>query len=221
VEFSSEIWAGIQVVFINVVLSGDNAIVVAMAAAGAPAAIRSKVIFYGIGAAVVMRIILSLLAAKFLGVVGILLAGGLLLLWVCWKLYREIAQSNAEHEASEALSHVGEAEVAAESTKTLTEAMWQILVADLSMSLDNVLAIAGAAREHPWIMTGGLILSVGLMAVAATFIARLLDKYRWLAWVGLVVILYVALAMIWEGGWEVEESIFALILPLLPSVLLV
>jgi YjbE family integral membrane protein len=216
--FSSEIWAGIQVVFINVALSGDNAIVVAMAAAGAPAAIRSKVIFYGIGAAVVMRIVLSLLAAKFLGIVGILFAGGVLLLWVCWKLYREIAETHAEHEATETLSHLGEAEVAVETTKTLAEAMWQILVADLSMSLDNVLAIAGAAREHPWIMTGGLILSVGLMAVAATFIARLLDRYRWLAWVGLAVILYVAVAMIWEGGWEIEEAMVAFVAPLLPSV---
>lgn len=209
-DLSSQIWAGLQVVFINVVLSGDNAIVVAMAAAGAPAAIRSKVIFYGIGAAVVMRVVLALLAAKFLGIVGLLFAGGLLLLWVCWKLYREIVAGNAEHDASEALSHLGEADMIGESSKTLGEAMWQILVADLSMSLDNVLAIAGAAREHPWIMTAGLILSVALMGLAATYIARLLDRHRWLAWVGLLVILYVAGAMIWQGGWEIEEALASL-----------
>jgi YjbE family integral membrane protein len=138
----------------------------------------------------------------------LLLAGGVLLLWVCWKLYREIRQSAAEHTGAEALTEGG-SETAVESTKTLGEAMWQILVADVSMSLDNVLAVAGAARDHPWIMVGGLVLSIALMALAATFIARLLDRYRWLAWVGLFVILYVALRMVWDGGWEVEEAILA------------
>jgi YjbE family integral membrane protein len=213
-ELSSEASAILQVIFINVVLSGDNAIVVGMAAAGAPAAIRKKVIFYGITGAVVLRILLSLLAVQFLQVVGLLLAGGILLLWVSWKLYREIRQSAAEHSGTEALSEVGaEGEVAVESTKTLGEAMWQILVADVSMSLDNVLAVAGAARDHPLIMAAGLVLSIALMALAATFIARLLDRYRWLAWVGLLVILYVALRMVWDGGWEVEEALVALGLP--------
>jgi YjbE family integral membrane protein len=209
-DLSSELSAILQVIFINVVLSGDNAIVVGMAAAGAPLAIRKKVIFYGIGGAVILRVFLSLLAVQFLQVVGLLLAGGILLLWVSWKLYREIRESAAEHGGAEALGELGaEGEVVVESSKTLGEAMWQILVADVSMSLDNVLAVAGAARDHPWIMAAGLVLSVFLMAMAATFIARLLDRYRWLAWVGLLVIVYVAFRMIWDGGWEVEEAIVA------------
>jgi YjbE family integral membrane protein len=202
-EFSTEISAILQVIFINVVLSGDNAIVVGMAAAGAPAAIRPKVIFYGIGGAVVLRVLLSLLAVKF---VGLLLVGGLLLLWVCWKLYREIQEAAAEHAGVETLAEVSDPGMVVESTKTLGEALWQIIVADISMSLDNVLAVAGAARDHPWIMAGGLVLSIALMGFAATFIARLLDRYRWLAWVGLIVIVYVALSMIWQGGWEIGEA---------------
>jgi YjbE family integral membrane protein len=205
-ELSTEISTILQVIFINVVLSGDNAIVVGMAAAGAPAAIRPKVIFYGIGGAVVLRVVLSLLAVKFMNVVGLLLVGGLLLLWVCWKLYREIQESAAEHAGVEALGEVNDPEIVVESTKTLGEALWQIIVADISMSLDNVLAVAGAAREHPWIMAGGLVLSIALMGFAASFIARLLDRYRWLAWIGLLVIVYVALSMIWQGGWEIGEA---------------
>lgn len=209
-ELSSELSTILQVIFINVVLSGDNAIVVGMAAAGAPYAIRKRVIFYGISGAVVLRVLLSLLAVQFLQVVGLLLAGGVLLLWVSWKLYREIRESAAEHAGTEVLAQAGQDEVAIESTKTLGEAMWQILVADVSMSLDNVLAVAGAARDHPWIMAVGLVLSVAIMALAATLIARLLDRFRWLAWVGLLVILYVAGRMIWDGGWEVREAIAAL-----------
>lgn len=203
-DLSAELSTILQVIFINVVLSGDNAIVVGMAAAGAPAAIRPKVIFYGIGGAVVLRVFLSLLAVKFMDVVGLLFVGGLLLLWVCWKLYREIRESAAEHAGVETLAE--DPEIVVESTKSLGEALWQIIVADISMSLDNVLAVAGAAREHPWIMAGGLVLSIALMGFAATFIARLLDRYRWLAWVGLIVIVYVALSMIWEGGWEIEQA---------------
>jgi YjbE family integral membrane protein len=209
-ELSSELSAILQVIFINVVLSGDNAIVVGMAAAGAPLAIRRKVIFMGIGGAVVLRVLLSLLAVQFLQVVGLLLAGGILLLWVCWKLFREIRQAAAEHTGTEALMEAtADGELALESTKTFGEAMWQILVADVSMSLDNVLAVAGAARDHPLIMAGGLVLSIALMGLAATFIARLLDRYRWLAWVGLLVIVYVALRMIWDGGWEVNDALTA------------
>jgi YjbE family integral membrane protein len=214
-DLSSEIKAILEVIFINVVLSGDNAIVVGMAAAGAPPAIRRKVIFYGIGGAVVLRVILSLLAVQFLQVVGLLLAGGILLLWVCWKLYREIRSSAAEHGGTEALGNLGEDKAGGKSTKTLGAAMWQILVADVSMSLDNVLAVAGAARDHPLIMAAGLVLSIALMGLAATFIARLLDRHRWLAWVGLLVILYVAARMVWEGGWEVQDAIltFAKLFP--------
>jgi YjbE family integral membrane protein len=213
-DLSSELSTILQVIFINVVLSGDNAIVVGMAAAGAPLAIRKKVIFYGIAGAVVLRVLLSLLAVQFLQIVGLLLAGGVLLLWVSWKLFREIRESAAEHAGTEALTAVAEGGVATESSKTLGEAMWQILVADVSMSLDNVLAIAGAARDHPLIMAVGLVLSVALMGLAATFIARLLDRYRWLAWVGLLVIVYVAARMIWEGGWEVEAALASLGWPL-------
>ena len=207
---SPEALAMLQVVFINVVLSGDNAIVVAMAAQGTPPAVRSRVIFLGIGGAVVLRVILAVLAAKFLQIVGILFAGGLLLLWVSWKFYRELAASHAEHAGVEALAEGGAGIAAEESAKTFGEAMWQILIADVSMSLDNVLAVAGAAREHPYIMVGGLVLSVVFMGAAATLIARLLDRYKWLAWGGLLVILYVALTMIWEGGWQIEEAVVAL-----------
>jgi YjbE family integral membrane protein len=212
-ELSSELSAILQVIFINVVLSGDNAIVVGMAAAGAPAAIRHRVIVYGIAGAVGLRIVLSLLAVQFLGIVGLLFAGGVLLLWVCWKLYREIQQGAAEHTGTEALSESGEAGTIVESTKTIGEAMWQILVADVSMSLDNVLAVAGAARDHPYIMAAGLALSIVLMGAAATIIARLLDRYRWLAWIGLVVIVYVAVQMIWEGAVQIEEAIAFLGVP--------
>jgi YjbE family integral membrane protein len=212
-HLSSELSTILQVIFINVVLSGDNAIVVGMAAAGAPVAIRKKVIFYGIAGAVVLRVLLSLLAVQFLQIVGLLLAGGILLLWVSWKLFREIRSAAAEHAGTEALGAIGNGATTAESTKTVGEAMWQILVADVSMSLDNVLAIAGAAREHPLIMAAGLLLSVALMGIAATFIARLLDRYRWLAWVGLLVIVYVAARMIWEGGWEVGASVTLFITP--------
>jgi YjbE family integral membrane protein len=182
-----------------------------MAAAGAPLAIRHKVIFYGIGGAVLLRVLLSLLAVQFLQVVGLLLAGGILLLWVCWKLFREIRESAAEHAGTEALMEGGAEGVAVESTKTLGEAMWQILVADVSMSLDNVLAVAGAARDHPYIMAAGLVLSVAIMGAAATFIARLLDKYRWLAWLGLFVILYVAARMVWDGAAEVSAAVLVLL----------
>jgi YjbE family integral membrane protein len=209
-ELSSEASTILQVILINVALSGDNAIVVGMAAAGAPQHMRQKVILYGIGGAVVLRVLLSLLAVQFLQVVGLLFAGGVLLLWVCWKLFREIRMAAEEHGGAIALGESGEEEVIIESTKTLGEAMWQIVVADVSMSLDNVLAIAGAAREHPYIMIAGLVLSIALMGLAATFIARLLERYRWLAWGGLLVIVYVALRMIWDGGWEIEEAVIAL-----------
>jgi YjbE family integral membrane protein len=205
--FPPEILIVLQVIFINVVLSGDNAIVVGMAAAGTPPAIRSKVIFYGITGAVILRVLLALLAVQFLQVVGLLFAGGVLLLWVCWKLYSEIRESAAQHFGTDALSEMGGSEVAAESTKTLGEAMWQILVADVSMSLDNVLAVAGAARDHPYIMAAGLVLSVAIMGAAATIVARLLDRYKSLAWLGLIVIVYVAVRMIWEGGWEIGEAL--------------
>lgn len=205
---SDQLIAVLQVVFIDIVLAGDNAIVVAMAAAGAPEHMRRKVIFYGIAGAVVLRIALALAATQLLSIVGLLLAGGILLLWVCWKLYRELHETGASHAGAELLADDLDAEEArAVSPKTFGQAMRQIIIADISMSLDNVLAVAGAARDHPYVMALGLLLSIVLMGLAATFIARLLERHRWLAWVGLAIIFYVALAMIWHGAYEVEAAI--------------
>ena len=205
--YSSQIAAFIQVLFIDIVLAGDNAIVVGMAAAGTPADIRRKVIFYGIAGAVVLRIILALLTTQLLQIVGLLFAGGILLLWVCWKMYRELRQSHEEHVGAETVGDADTEEAGVPHTKTFGQAMWQIVVADISMSLDNVLAVAGAAREHPYILIFGLVLSIGLMGAAATIIARLLDRHRWLAWVGLLIIFYVAGRMIWEGGMEIRSAV--------------
>jgi len=205
---TDQLVAVLQVIFIDIVLAGDNAIVVALAAAGTPEHMRRKVIFYGIAGAVVLRIALALAATQLLSIVGLLLAGGILLLWVCWKLYRELIQSGASHAGAELLADdLDEEEAKAVTPKTFGQAMRQIIVADISMSLDNVLAVAGAARDHPYVMAMGLLLSIVLMGVAATFIAKMLDRHRWLAWIGLAIILYVALAMIWHGAHEVEAAI--------------
>ena len=200
-----------MVLFIDVVLAGDNAIVVGMAAAGLPADQRRKAIFWGIIAATVMRIAFASITVQLLSVVGIVLAGGVLLLWVCWKMYRELRDGGGhDHpdvtEQSEGVEALQGAEPGA-PRKTLRQAITQILVADISMSLDNVLAVAGAAKDHPYILIVGLAVSVVLMGVAATLIARLLDKHRWIAWVGLLVILYVALQMIYEGTHQVTEAV--------------
>ena len=182
-----------QVVLIDVVLAGDNAIVVGALAAGLPAADRKRVILIGIVAALVLRIGFALAATWLLGIVGLVLAGGLLLLWVAWKMWREI-----RHDASATKDDTGPPRPA----KTFAGAALQVAVADLSMSIDNVLAVAGAAREHPDIMVIGLVLSVALMGIAANFIARYIERYRWIAYVGLAVIVWVAGKMIWDGGQE-------------------
>lgn len=189
-----------QVVFIDVVLAGDNAIVVGMAAAGVPQVDRFKVFFWGVAAAVVLRIIFAVLATELLAVVGLTLAGGLILLWVCWKLWREIASQRAAALASsgEASGEAGEV-----VPKTVLQAVCQVALADVSMSLDNVLAVAGAARDHVGVLVVGLMLSVGLMGLAASFIARLLTRFHWIAYFGLAVIAYVALNMIYRGSLEV------------------
>lgn len=193
-----------QVVFIDLVLAGDNAIVVAMAAAGVAKAQRARVIFWGIAAAVVLRIIFALAATQLMAVVGLTLAGGLLLLWVCWKLFREIRSQREEAEANALMSEEDSAAAAdAGGGKSVGAAVWQVIVADVSMSLDNVLAVAGAAREHLWVLSIGLLLSVALMGAAASVIARLLTRFHWIAYVGLVVIVYVAIRMIYEGGVNV------------------
>ena len=190
----------LQVLMIDLVLAGDNAIVVGMAAAGLPPAQRRTAILWGIAAATVMRIGFAAITVQLLAIVGITLAGGVLLLWVCWKMYRELRAG-----------HGGDSEsalAAAEAKpKTMFQAITQILIADVSMSLDNVLAVAGVARDHPNILIIGLIASVVLMGVAATLIANLLVKHRWIAWVGLLIIVYVAFDMIWSGTNEVAGQV--------------
>lgn len=192
-----------QVVFIDLVLAGDNAIVVGMAAAGVAPDKRARVIFWGIAAAVVLRIAFSLLATQLLAIIGLTLAGGILLLWVCWKLFRELRQQAAEDGGAELLAGEAAAAGALAASKPVGTAVWEVIVADVSMSLDNVLAVAGAAREHLWVLVIGLVLSVALMGAAATVIARVLARHHWIAYVGLAVIGYVAVEMIWRGGGEI------------------
>ena len=201
------ITALLQVVAIDLVLAGDNAIVIGLAAAGLPAEQRKKAILIGVLAATVLRILFAAVTVKLLAIVGLLLAGGILLLWVCWKMWRELRTSHDdENEAAEALSNIDidrDGTVAGRTRKTLAQAATQIVIADVSMSLDNVLAVAGAARDHFAVLVTGLILSIALMGLAASFIARLLHRHRWIAYIGLLIILYVALDMVWRGWMEV------------------
>ena len=198
--------AFLQVMMIDLVLAGDNAIVIGLAAAGLQPEQRRQAIVIGIAAATVLRIVFALLATQLLQVVGLLLAGGLLLLWVCWKMWQELHHTAAsDHAAEEALEealehHPVEPVIPGVRRKTLRQAVTQIIVADVSMSLDNVLAVAGAAQHHVEAMIFGLALSVVLMGVASAFIARLLNKHRWIAYVGLAIILYVAIRMVYEGA---------------------
>jgi YjbE family integral membrane protein len=195
----------LQVVLIDLVLAGDNAIVIGLAAAGLPQAQRGKAILIGIVAATVLRILFAGLATQIMKIVGLLLAGGILLLWVCWKMWRELRASSAESiEAKEAAGVAG-TNAEGKPRKTLLQATWQIIVADVSMSLDNVLAVAGAARDHPVVMIFGLALSIAMMGVAASFIAGLLQNHRWIAYIGLAVILYVAVEMIFRGALDIMK----------------
>jgi YjbE family integral membrane protein len=196
----------LQVIAIDLVLAGDNAIVIGLAAAGLPAEQRKNAILVGIGAATIMRIGFALVTQQLLQIGPILLiAGGLLLLYVAWKMWRELRTSHeAEHAATEALAHPDAANGATAPKaprKSFAQAAWQIVIADVSMSLDNVLAVAGAAMDHPTVLIIGLALSIALMGFAASFIARLLHKYRWIAYLGLLVILYVALEMTLKGAY--------------------
>jgi YjbE family integral membrane protein len=195
-----------QVLFIDIVLAGDNAIVVGMAAAGLPKDQRRQAIFWGIIAATVMRIGFASITTQLLAIVGITLAGGVLLLWVCWKMFRELRSGGHAADAEAVAAH-GEEGAEGAPRKTMPQAISQILVADISMSLDNVLAVAGAAKDHTWVLIVGLAISVVLMGVAATFIANLLNRHRWIAWVGLLVIVYVAGDMIWQGTHEVADKV--------------
>lgn len=206
-----------QVIGIDLVLAGDNAIVIGLAAAGLPKEQRAKAILVGIGAATVMRIGFALITTQLLAIVGLLLAGGILLLWVCWKMWQELRAGAHEHdiEAVEALTNQDidkDGAVADDAPKkTFAQAATQIVVADVSMSLDNVLAVAGAAKDHPTVLIIGLALSIAMMGLAASYIANLLNKHRWIAYIGLLIILYVALKMMWEGWHEVEPVILGLL----------
>jgi YjbE family integral membrane protein len=195
-----------KVVMIDLVLAGDNAIVIGMAAAGLPKDMRNKAILVGIGAATVLRILFATVAVQLLHFVGLVLVGGFLLLWVCWKMWRELRDNSHGNDALEAVTDHdinADGSVSGKAGKTFKQAAWQIVVADISMSLDNVLAVAGAAREHPMVLVFGLILSIALMGLAATFIAKLLNNNRWIAYVGLAIIVYVSLDMIYRGSLEI------------------
>jgi YjbE family integral membrane protein len=201
---SQHLTALFQVIMIDLVLAGDNAIVIGLAAAGLPEGQRKKAILIGILAATLLRIGFASITVQLLQVIGLLLAGGVLLLWVCWKMWRELQMSHQEPKLqSLSAASTMDAAAATGQQKTLSQAVWQITIADVSMSLDNVLAVAGAAREHPMILIFGLALSIALMGFAANFIARLLEKHRWIAYVGLAIILYVAFDMCYRGVLEV------------------
>lgn len=215
IDFSAaELSALAQVIFVDLILAGDNAIVVGMVAAGLPASDRRRVIILGIVAATVMRILFAVVTIQLMKVVGLILAGGLLLLWVSWKLWREIEDRRKEAAAARAVAEAamidgeeGEPaappEAEAAPRKSLRQATIQIVIADLSMSLDNVLAVAGIAREHTWVLITGLVFSVAFMGLAAAYIARLLERHHWIAYIGLAVIFYVAVEMIAAGAQDV------------------
>ncbi|MEI7932547.1 MAG: TerC family protein [Alphaproteobacteria bacterium] len=208
-SLSGPVLAFFQVVMIDVALAGDNAVAVGLAASGLPEKDRRKAIVLGLGGAMIMLICFALVAVQLLNVIGLLLAGGILLLWVCWKMWRDlrdphhVAEAEGEAALEDATTGIHKVIKHKGKPKTLGGALATILLADLSMSLDNVLAVAGAAREHPFVLVFGLILSVTMMGIAATWIARLLMKWRWLGYLGLAIIFYVALHMIWEGHRQV------------------
>jgi YjbE family integral membrane protein len=210
-----------QVIMIDLVLAGDNAVVIGLAAAGLPADLRRKAILIGIIAATILRICFALITTQLLALGGgLLIAGGLLLLWVCWKMYRELAvPHDQEHEAQEALENAdrnADGTIAGRAPKkTLRQAVTNIIIADVSMSLDNVLAVAGAARHHEVALIFGLGLSVVLMGLAASLVAGILTRYRWIAWLGLLIILYVALKMLYEGA---DAAFFAHGRPEIPLI---
>jgi len=202
----------LQVIGIDLLLAGDNAIVIGLAAAGLPREQRNKVILVGIIAATVLRIFFALITSWLLSFGGaLLIGGGLLLLWVCWKMWREL-RSGHETEEQAATEALAGTDLNADGTvaggvprKTFRQAAWQIIIADVSMSLDNVLAVAGAAREHPTVLIIGLVLSVALMGLASTYVARLIGRYRWIAYVGVALILFVAVRMMYEGYHEMQN----------------
>ena len=207
-EFISlaELSALIQVIIVDLVLAGDNAIVVAMAVVGLPREQRARVMIVGIAAATGLRVVFALLTVYLLQIIGLVLAGGILLLWVSWKLWRELREQTEEDHAAENIDeivHTQPLEYPAPARKTRRQAMTQIVIADVSMSLDNVLAVAGVARDHAWVLVFGLALSIAFMGLAAVYIARLLARHHWIGYVGLAVIFYVAVKMMYDGSVQV------------------
>ena len=196
----------LQVILIDIVLAGDNAVVIGIVAAKVPQPDRRKVIFWGLVAAVVLRVVLASITATILEVIGLMFAGGVLLLWVSWRLYRDLRQSQ-EHDLGASILNEriakGGAQPTHMPTADLRRAILRLAVADLSMSLDNVLAVAGAAMNHVWVLTIGLLLSIALMGLAASMIANLLQRHPWISYAGLIIVIYVALRMIFFGGWEI------------------
>ena len=199
----AELSALVQVFIVDLVLAGDNAIVVAMAVAALPAHQRMRIMIFGIAAATILRIIFAFLTVYLLQITGLVLVGGVLLLWVSWRLWNELRERAQENQAEEHANEIAHGETPGRKEsqqKSTRQAITQIIVADVSMSLDNVLAVAGIAREYVWVLVVGLALSIAFMGLAAVFIARLLAKHHWIGYVGLAVIIYVAVIMIYEGG---------------------
>jgi YjbE family integral membrane protein len=199
VDLSQQLLALVQVIFIDIVLAGDNAVVVGMAAAKVEPRLRPKVIMWGVGGAVVLRVAFALVATQLLAIVGLALAGGILLLWVCWKMYRDIVVHQAQTEPAFAGGVPG----SAVKTVTFSAALMQIVIADASMSLDNVLAVAGAAKGDMMVLVIGLTVAVAFMALMSAWIAKLLTRHAWISWIGLAIILYVAADMIWTGTHQI------------------
>ena len=195
-----------SVIVIDIVMSGDNAIIIGMAAAGLPPDLRRRAIIIGIMAATVLRIVFALITFQLLAILGLTLAGGLLLAWVCWHMWCEIRCGNMRCAPADDEMGKSDADAPPKPVKTLRQAMLTIIIADVSMSLDNVLAVAGAAHEFLWVLVFGLMLSIALMAVAANYIAGLLERHHWIAYVGLLVIAYVAGDMIYRGVVEVAVA---------------
>ena len=207
-DFWAESAVFTQIILIDLTMSADNALVVGMAAAGLPASLRHRAILIGIGAAVFFRIVFALFTVQLMQVIGLTLTGGLLLLWVAWKLYKQLRAAHVSPPSASAekpgsdVAHDGSTH-----SKKLKQAVIQIVAADVSMSLDNVLGVAGAARQHPWILVTGLILSVVLMGAAATAVVKLLHRFRWIGYAGLLVVIYVALRLIWDGSIEINHHL--------------
>jgi YjbE family integral membrane protein len=198
----NQLGALLSVVIIDVVLAGDNAVVVGMTASGLPVEQRRRVIMFGIAIATALRILFAYFAAQLLVIIGLTLAGGILLLWVSWKMYREMRGTRTIDQRST----VGQEFRQPVRRKSAGQALARIVLADVSMSLDNVLAVAGTARNHFWVLAFGLVLSVALMGIASNYIARSLERHFWISWVGLAIITFVALRMIWDGSTEVIQQ---------------